>query len=100
MRMIGKFLAAIALLAASLGAAEAQKTLRVVPHSDLKIVDPIWTTAYITRNHGYLIYDTLFAMDEQGEIRPQMVETYERSADKLTFTFTLRDGLLGTMGRQ
>ena len=100
MRMIGKFLAAIALLAASLGAAEAQKTLRVVPHSDLKIVDPIWTTAYITRNHGYLVYDTLFAMDEQGEIRPQMVETYERSADKLTFTFTLRDGLLWHEGRR
>ena len=80
MRMIGKFLAAIGLLAASLGAAEAQKTLRVVPHSDLKIVDPIWTTAYITRNHGYLIYDTLFAMDEKGEIRPQMVENIRATA--------------------
>ena len=62
-------------------------------HSDLKIVDPIWTTAYITRNHGYMIYDTLFAMDEKGEIKPQMVEKYDVSADKLTYTFTLRDGL-------
>ncbi len=43
--------------------AAAETTLRVVMHSDLKIVDPIWTTAYITRNHGYMIYDTLFAMD-------------------------------------
>ena len=93
MRMIGRFLAAIALLAVSLTTADAQKTLRVVPHSDLKIVDPIWTTAYITRNHGYLVYDTLFAMDEEGVIRPQMIDRYERSADKLTFTFTLRDGL-------
>jgi len=58
------------------------ESYRVVPHSDLKIVDPISTTAYITRNFGYLVYDTLFASDEQGEIRPQMVDTYERSADK------------------
>ncbi len=74
--------------------ADAQSTLRVVMHSDLKIVDPIWTTAYITRNHGYMIYDTLFAMDAKGEIRPQMVDKVEISPDKLTYTFTLRDGLL------
>jgi peptide/nickel transport system substrate-binding protein len=74
-----------------LGTADAV-TLKAVLHSDLKIVDPIWTTAYITRNHGYMIYDTLFAMDEKGEIKPQMVDTYDR--DKLTFTFTLRDGLI------
>src|SRR5258707_299466 len=65
----------------------------MVAHSDLKVLDPIWTTAFITRNHGYLIYDTLFAKDEQLNIRPQMVEKYETSADKLTWTFTLRDGL-------
>ena len=63
-------------------------------HSDLKILDPIWTTAYIVRNHGYMVYDTLFATDEKGEIKPQMVDKYEVSADKLTHTFTLRDGLL------
>jgi peptide/nickel transport system substrate-binding protein len=79
---------------ASWGVADAQGTLRAVMHSDLKILDPIWTTAYITRNHGYMIYDTLFAMDEEGVIRPQMVDTYSESADKLTYVFTLRDGLL------
>src|SRR4051812_12745696 len=73
--------------------AQAQNTLRVVMHSDLKIVDPIWTTAYIVRNHGYMIYDTLFAMDAKQEVKPQMVEKYDVSADKLTYTFTLRDGL-------
>jgi peptide/nickel transport system substrate-binding protein len=77
------------------GSAQAQqKTLRVVMHSDLKILDPIWTTAYIVRNHGYMIYDTLFATDANGEIRPQMVEKHEVSADQLTHTLTLRDGLL------
>src|SRR5215471_1838156 len=75
------------------GAARAETTLRVVMHSDLKILDPIWTTAYISRNHGYMIYDTLFAMNAQQEPQPQMVEKWEVSADKLTYTFTLRDGL-------
>jgi peptide/nickel transport system substrate-binding protein len=63
-------------------------------HSDLKIVDPIWTTAYIVRNHGYMIYDTLFATDAKGEIKPQMVDRYDVSADRLTYTMSLRDGLL------
>ncbi|MGL6112833.1 MAG: ABC transporter substrate-binding protein [Rubrivivax sp.] len=71
-----------------------QSTLKVVMHSDLKIVDPIWTTAYITRNHGYMIYDTLFAMDARGDIKPQMVDKYSVSPDGLLWTFTLRDGLL------
>jgi peptide/nickel transport system substrate-binding protein len=73
--------------------AAAESLLRVVMHSDLKILDPVWTTAYITRNHGYMIYDTLFAMNAQQEPQPQMVEKWEVSADKLTYTFTLRDGL-------
>ncbi|MEH2607794.1 ABC transporter substrate-binding protein [Bradyrhizobium sp. AZCC 1693] len=72
----------------------AETTLRAVMHSDLKILDPIWTTAYIVRNHGYMIYDTLLAQDEKGEIKPQMVEKYEAAADGKGYTFTLRDGLL------
>src|SRR5881628_749892 len=88
-----KILAAAAALALPCSAT-AQVTLKVVMHSDLKIVDPIWTTAYITRNHGYMVYDTLFATDAKGEIRPQMVDKYDVSADKLTYTLTLRDGLL------
>lgn len=74
-------------------AAAQQKVLKVVPHADLKNTDPIWTTAYITRNHGYLVYDTLFAMDANLKPQPQMVDTWKVSDDKLTWTFTLRDGL-------
>ncbi|CAN5379219.1 ABC transporter substrate-binding protein [soil metagenome] len=73
--------------------ATAQTTLRLVAHSDLKVLDPIWTTAFITRNHGYMIYDVLFAKDATGAIQPQMVDKYEVSPDKLTWTFTLRPGL-------
>jgi peptide/nickel transport system substrate-binding protein len=92
-------LASVVVLASLPSPAAAQATLRVVMHSDLKIVDPIWTTAYISRNHGYMIYDTLFAMDAKGEIQPQMVDTYEVSPDQLTYTLTLRDGLLWHDGK-
>ncbi len=88
---VAALLAGVAALSAA--PATAQTTLRNVMHSDLKILDPIWTTAYIVRNHGYMIYDTLFSMDEKFEVKPQMVEKYEVSPDKLTYTFTLRDGL-------
>src|SRR5215510_1109783 len=77
----------------------AQTTLRTVMHSDLKILDPIWTTAYIVRNHGYMIYDTLLAQDEKGEIKPQMVEKYEAAPDNKSYTFTLREGLLWHDGK-
>src|SRR5471032_601037 len=70
------------------------QTIKAVMHSDVKILDPIWTTAYIQRNFGYMVWDTLFAMDEKFEPKPQMVEKYDVSADKLTWTFTLRDGLV------
>ena len=73
--------------------AAAQQTLKVALHSDLKIVDPVWTTALISTHHGYMIYDTLFALDEKLEVKPQMVDKWEVSPDKLTWTFTLRDGL-------
>ncbi|HRH85963.1 MAG TPA: ABC transporter substrate-binding protein [Rubrivivax sp.] len=85
---------AVSALLLGLPAQAQQNTLKVVPHSDLKIVDPIWTTAYITRNHGYMIYDTLFAMDAKGDIKPQMIDKYSVSADNLNWSFTLRDGLL------
>jgi peptide/nickel transport system substrate-binding protein len=92
-------LAVVALAAALPAPAAAQNTLRVVMHSDLKIIDPIWTTAYIVRNHGYMVYDTLYAMDAKGEIKPQMVDKTDVSADKLTYTITLRDGLLWHDGK-
>ncbi len=87
------FLASPALLLAGQALAQSPRTLRVVMHSDLKIIDPIWTTAYIVRNHGYLIYDQLFALDGKLEPQPQMVESWTASDDKLTWTFKLRDGL-------
>ena len=89
-RVKGALAAAAAVLFSA--SVEAQ-TLKVVMHSDVKIVDPIWTTAYIVRNHGYMIYDTLLALDDKLAVKPQMLESWKVSDDKLTYTFTLRDGL-------
>jgi peptide/nickel transport system substrate-binding protein len=69
------------------------KVLKFIPEADLRSLDPIWTTAYITRNHGYMVYDVLFATDANFKIQPQMVDKWEASKDGLTYTFTLRDGL-------
>ena len=68
-------------------------TLRFVPHADLSILDPYFTSTYITRNYGYMVFDTLFATDAQLRPQPQMVDRWEVSDDKLTYTFRLRDGL-------
>jgi peptide/nickel transport system substrate-binding protein len=89
----------LSLLTVAGAPAHAETTLRVVMHSDLKIIDPIWTTAYIVRNYGYMVYDTLFAMDAKGEIKPQMVDKYEVSKDGLTYTMTLREGLMWHDGK-
>lgn len=90
-------LAAGALAASSLlhaqTAVPAKSVLRVVPQANLTVLDPIWTSAYNTRNHGYMIYDTLFGTDEKGQIKPQMVEKWTASPDQKIWVFTLRDGL-------
>jgi peptide/nickel transport system substrate-binding protein len=69
------------------------KTLRFIPQADLRSIDPIWTTAYVTRNFGYLVFDTLFSLDKDFKPQPQMVDRWTVSDDKLTYRFTLRDGL-------
>src|SRR5262249_56580976 len=71
----------------------AARTVRLVPHADLANFDPIWTTAYIARNAGLLVWDTLYGVDAKLEPQRQMVEAEEWSSDGLTWTFRLRPGL-------
>jgi peptide/nickel transport system substrate-binding protein len=89
------FLAAVALHSGSHAVAQqrAPATLRVIPYTELAILDPYWTFIYITRNHGYMVYDTLFGMDSSFRPQPQMVDHWTVGEDKLDYTFTLRDGL-------
>jgi len=90
---LGLGLALLTPLASQAQAPAPNKVFRFVPHANLAVLDPIWTTAYVTRNHAYMIYDTLFSEDAQGNIKPQMVDTYETSRDGKTWTFKLRAGL-------
>src|SRR6267378_8171446 len=69
----------------------AGKTISAVMHADLR-TPGMMTTAYIVRDFGYMIFDTLLAQDANFKIQPQMAE-WKVSDDKLTYTFTLRDGL-------
>ena len=86
--------AAAAPLFATRGArAAAGDVIRSVPIGNLQVLDPIWTTAYITRNHAYMVWDTLFALDAANRPQPQMAEGYDTSADGLTWTIRLRPGL-------
>ena len=85
----------IAIAAAFGGIAFAQtgKVIKMIPGGDLKIIDPIQNASYISRNHGYMVYDTLFSVDSKGVVKPQMIDTYTLSPDKKKYTFTLRPGL-------
>jgi peptide/nickel transport system substrate-binding protein len=88
--------AAPALVTAHLAApalAQAKKPLRFIPLANLTSIDPIWTTAVATYNHAYMVYDQLYGWDG-SEIRPQMAAGHDVSQDGLTWTFTLRDGLM------
>ena len=94
----GRLFIAILLLALTLlpqpsAAQSTGKMIRFIAQADLRSLDPIWTTAYITRNYGYMVYDTLFALDKELKPQPQMVDTWKVSEDQLTYSFTLRDGL-------
>lgn len=73
--------------------AQGRRVVKAIMHAPLGMLDPYGTTAYITRNHGYLVYDTLFAMDAQNRPQPQMVGEWSVSQDRLTYSFALRPGL-------
>jgi len=100
MRHYGKRLTgglAIAALAISLtltpAIARAESVIRMIPQADLKNLDPHWTTAAITQNHGYMIYDVLFALDSKLVPKPQMIDTWTTSPDGMKWSFTLRSGM-------
>ncbi len=93
MKLKFRLLASTSVLVSLMVAACDNSTMRIATHTQLENLDPVWTTAYMTRNHGYLVYDTLFALDQNLEPQPQMVESFSVSADQKTYTFKLRPGL-------
>jgi peptide/nickel transport system substrate-binding protein len=69
------------------------RVLKFIPQADLAVLDPIWTTAYVTRNHGMMVFDTLYGTDAKFQPQPQMVAGAVTSADGKEWKLTLRDGL-------
>jgi peptide/nickel transport system substrate-binding protein len=98
--MIGRIVCSLAILAGLAPAAWADGVLRVREVDDLKGFDPIFTSDYMVREHGYMVYDTIFSMDEQFTARPQMVESWQVSPDGLTWTFRLRPQLAFSDGQK
>ncbi|HJU17216.1 MAG TPA: ABC transporter substrate-binding protein [Stellaceae bacterium] len=81
------------LAAPSLVRAEKATTITFVPHADLASLDPVWTTADITRNFSLAVYDTLYGYDAEFKVQPQMVEGHTVGEDGKEWVLTLRDGL-------
>ena len=92
-RLTAAMLSTLLAGALSGGAALAQTTLTAVMEAPLRSVDPVITTSYIVRNYGYMVYDTLLAEDEKGEVQPQMVEGWTVEDGGKTYVLMLRDGL-------
>ena len=90
----GLAIAALAIcLALTPAIARAESVIRMIPQADLKNLDPHWTTAAITQNHGYMIYDVLFALDSKLVPKPQMIDSWTTSPDGVKWSFTLRSGM-------
>jgi peptide/nickel transport system substrate-binding protein len=70
------------------------RVLRFVPQTDMTVLDPVFTTAYITRHHAMMIYDQLYGLDSKLQPQPQMVEGHTVKSDGLLWTFRLREGLV------
>src|SRR5258708_31417407 len=85
-------LAALTLTSPGAPALAQSNVLKVVPNSDLRLIDPVQTVTLITRMHGELVYESLFAWDSKFESKPMMVESYTVSPDGLSYRFTLRPG--------
>ena len=93
MRRRGFLAAAGGLALPSLARAQGSRVLRFIPQSDVTVLDPICTTAYVTRNHGYLVFDTLFGQDARYKPTLQMLESAITENDGLLWRLRLREGL-------
>ncbi len=84
---------AATLAAPMLARAGGAQVLRFVPQTDLAVLDPVWTTTYQSRDHGYMVFDTLFGMDSSYAASPQMAGGALVEDGGKTWRITLRPGL-------
>jgi peptide/nickel transport system substrate-binding protein len=84
---------AVGLARPSIVRAAGARVLKFIPQADLAVLDPVWTTAYVTRTHGMMVFDTLYGSDANFQPQPQMIEGAQTGADGKEWKLTLRDGL-------
>ncbi|WP_376100467.1 ABC transporter substrate-binding protein [Roseomonas sp. CCTCC AB2023176] len=89
----GAALGAATIAAPALAQPTRSRLLKMVPQANLTSLDPVWTTANITRNHGYMVYDTLYGMDAEFRPQPQMAEGHVVEDEGRRIVITLRPGL-------
>jgi peptide/nickel transport system substrate-binding protein len=82
------------LAAPHLATAAADRVLKFIPYGDLTILDPVWTSAYPTRTHGFMIFDTLYGQDANLRPQLQMIEGVVIEDDGKAWKLTLRSGLM------
>ena len=85
--------AAAVLAAPRIARADGPKTVNFAPQADLASLDPVWTTADVTRNYSLAVFDTLYAYDAQFQVQPQMAAGHTVDSDGKTWELTLRGGL-------
>ena len=85
--------AAVALAAPAVVRATPQTTLTIIPQADLAVLDPVWTSAYVTRNHAFMVFDTLYGQDSTFRAQPQMVAGATVEAGGTLWKLRLREGL-------
>ncbi|MGA3005762.1 MAG: ABC transporter substrate-binding protein [Acetobacteraceae bacterium] len=98
--ILAAMLLAVALLPAASNARAGDQILRVSLNTELQVLDPIYSTVNATRVFAYMVFDTLVAIDNEGQYHPQMLEGWKISDDRMTYTFRLRDGLLWSDGTE
>lgn len=81
------------LLLPSVARSQANRVLRFIPQADLSATDPHFVANYVTRNHGYMVFDTLYGLDAQYRPTPQMVEGHTVEEDGRHWRLVLREGL-------
>lgn len=84
---------AAALATPALAQGSASRVLKFIPQADLTVLDPVWTTAYVTRNHGLAVFDTLYGVDAHFKAQPQMVAGHVVENEGKEWRLTLRPGL-------
>ncbi len=94
MQVAAGTLAAPSIVSAQNAPTSDSRVLRFIPQSDVTALDPVWTSVYVTRNHGYLIFDTLYGQDDDLRIQPQMVAGHTTEDGGKLWRLTLRDGLV------